>query len=140
MTTIAWDGKTLAADTLVTANGMAFGKAKKIHKLKDGRYFALCGSFSVEPAVIEWLNGGEKPQILDVEGVGGIVVEKNGRAFEFGRAYRLFPACVPWAGGSGEQIAMTAMKCGKTAVEAVKVACKLDIHTREPVDYIRIKK
>ena len=139
MTTLAFDGKILAADTLVTADGMAFGHAKKIFKLKDGRYFAFCGSFALELAIIEWLNGGEVPSILDQEGLGGIVIDKDGKAYEFNRSFRLYPACIPWAGGSGEQIAMTAMKCGKTAVQAVKVACSLDIHSREPINSVRIR-
>lgn len=141
MTTIAFDGKTLATDSLITSGTLAFGKSKKLYKLKDGRHVALCGTVSLVPEILAWLNGeGDIPEPIEEEAVGGLLVDKEGNAFEISRSMRLFPACVPWAGGSGENIAMTAMYLGKTAVEAVAVACKLDTKSREPIDSVVICK
>jgi len=139
MTTIAYDGKTLAADTLVTSGSLAFGHTRKLHKLTDGRHVALCGNMALEPEILAWLNGkGEKPVLDADEEIGGLLVDKKGNAFEVSGSLRLHPACVPWAGGSGEHIALAAMALGKTAVEAVALACKMDVKTREPIDSVRI--
>lgn len=60
-------------------------------------------------------------------------------AWEFGsKPLRCFPACVPWAGGTGETIAMTAMRCGKTAQEAVELACEMDIYTSGPLQTVTV--
>lgn len=140
MTTITFDGKTLAADTLVTSGSLAFGHMTKIHKLKGGGHVAMCGALAVAPEVIAWLEGGDKPTLSEEEEFGGLFVDKRGNAFEISGNLRLHPACVPWAGGSGEHIAMAAMLCGKDAFEAVEVACKLDTKSREPIDSVRIVK
>jgi hypothetical protein len=137
MTTIAFDGKTLATDSLVSSSGIVFGLVNKIHKLKDGRHVAFCGDFAPTPELIAWLNGGDKPELGDNESVGGIVVGPLG-AFEISASLRLFPACIPWAGGSGEVIAMTAMRCGKTAAQAVEIACTTDLTSRLPVHKVKI--
>lgn len=128
MTTIAYDGKTLATDSLTTAGDTAFGSSKKIHKLKDG-WVALCGDVSWELDVIAWLNGGPTPVLGENDNVGGLVIRKKGEVFEFGRNLRLFHACVPWAGGSGESFALAALSLGYNAEQAVELACKLDIRS-----------
>jgi hypothetical protein len=126
LTTIAFDGKTLAADSLVLSGNLKFGYQDKIYKLKDGRYLATAGDICVIPSVIAWLNGGEKP-ILPVESnFIAILLGKKGQFFEIDKDLLIYPACIPWVGGSGDTIALTAMHCGKTAFEAVEIACKLD--------------
>lgn len=133
MTTLAFDGKILAADTRVTtSSGMVFGNTEKIISLDDGRLLAGCGSISVLHAVASWLNGGEKPKLEDGESFEGILINAGGSghiAQEITNEMRLYPACIPWASGTGEQFAMTAMRCGKNAAEAVEVAMQLDIYS-----------
>jgi len=138
MTTIAFDGFTLAADTLITNGDCVFGELEKIHVLDDGRLFAAAGAMDVVFAVKDWLNGGEKPEIKDNDTFIGIVIsaEDNGYvANEISAKLRLFPACIPWAGGTGEPYALTAMKCGKEAREAVEIACKMDIRSGGKVTF-----
>lgn len=140
MTTIAWDGKTLAADSLISAGTTAFGTAIKVHKLKDGSYAAFAGRASIWPSLIEWLNGGEKPVVGEEDSVSVLVVDKKGKAYELEDDLRPAPACVPWAGGSGQSFALAAMKMGHSAVEAVEVACQLDLASRGPIQEVRIVK
>jgi hypothetical protein len=132
MTTIAFDGKILAVDSQITDGSFVFGFSNKIFYLKDGSIVALCGSLSLYDEVIEWLNGGEKPIIYDGDSLNGIMI-KDGIAFEISSKLRVFKTCIPWAGGSGQNIALTAMKCGKNAKEAVELACELDIYSGFPV-------
>lgn len=129
MTTIAYDGITLAVDSQLTSNTLVFGNVNKIMKLRDGCYFVGAGEWEGCCAIALWLNGGEKPTIKEEESVLGVLIEKGKVPFEITGALSFYPMCIPWAGGSGQQIAMTAMKCGKTAKEAVQLACKLDIYT-----------
>jgi ATP-dependent protease HslVU (ClpYQ) peptidase subunit len=137
MTTIAYDGKTLAADTLVTSGDHKFGTATKIHKLDDGRVIAASGTSDFIHAVVTWLNGGDKPEMKEGDRFLGIVVYPSGEAKELSEQLRLFPACIPWATGSGEAYALTAMKCGKNAREAVEIAIQIDIYSGGQVDTYR---
>ena len=139
MTTIAYDGKTLAADSRMTSGNMVFSNsAEKIFELKDGSLLALCGDFSLYGEVIDWFNGGDMPVVKEGEEIGGIHVFPDGVAEEFGRNLRLMPAKAPWAGGSGEPYAMTALMLGCSAAEAVKVACQLDTRSGLPVQQYRV--
>ena len=130
MTTIAFDGFVLAADSLITNGDYIFGEAEKIHKLKDGRVFAAAGAQDFIYAVIDWLNGGEKPEIKECDSFIGLLLtptDDGYDAHEVSQQLRIYPAVLPWAGGSGEPFALTAMKLGKSADEAVTVACKMDL-------------
>lgn len=50
------------------------------------------------------------------------------------------PVQLPYfAIGTGGQIAMGALACDKTAVEAVKIACDLNVYCRPPVHSIKLK-
>lgn len=133
MTTIAWDGFILATDSQITNGDHIFGEGKKIHKLNDGRWFASAGSQDFTYAVIEWLNGGEKPDIKDNDNFIGLLISCDENCYpvltEISANLRMWPAIQPWAGGSGEAYALTAMKCGKGAEFAVKVACDMDIYS-----------
>jgi hypothetical protein len=142
MTTIAYDGKTLVTDSRIVSGSTVFGTATKIFKLKDGSYVAFCGRASLWPEVIEWLNGGDKPVIVDreLDSVSALVVDKKGRAFEIDDDLRPFPACVPWAGGSGQPFALAALALGHTAEEAVEVTCKLDTASGLPIQKVTICK
>lgn len=139
MTTIAFDGKTLAADSLVCSGDMRFGHADKIIRLEDGRLLAGCGNPAVLHAVVAWLNGGEEPKFRDGEAFQGIVVHPDGRAEEISGNFRLWPACVPFAAGSGEPFALVAMRLGKSAAEAVAVACEFDTRSAGPVQVVDVK-
>lgn len=135
MTTIAYDGKTICTDSQVSSRDVRFGTTTKLWKLESGALFAVAGDIALGYAVMLWLDQkAEKPTSTDDEQVAGILIETDGSAWEYsGKAIRRFPACVPWATGSGEVIAMTAMRCGKTAREAVELACEMDANTSGPV-------
>jgi hypothetical protein len=140
MTTIAWDGFHLATDTKITNGDHLFGFGKKIHKLNDGSYLAAAGSQDFIYSVIDWLNGGEKPEIKDDDRFIGLIIslDENGNKMqtELSERLRKWPACVPWAGGTGEPYALTAMMCGKNAIEAVRIACEMDPYSGGQVESI----
>jgi len=141
MTTIAFDGKTLATDSLIGSGDMRFGYQSKLFKLNDGRVFAYAGNSAFAYAVMDWLNSNMrddmKPTLGNDDDFIGIIVGEDG-AFEVSKGLIIWPACIPWAGGSGEKIAMTAMFLRRSAVNAVKVAIKLDKHTGGEVHSVTI--
>ena len=140
MTTIAYDGITLATDSLITSGSLKFGYCEKIFKLKKGRYLACAGSLEILPLVVAWFNGGPEVDLVDTDKITGIVVNGDGSAMDISNELRVFPACIPWSGGTGEEIAMTAMRCGKNAAEAVAMACELDINSGGDVQSVKIRK
>lgn len=131
MTTIAWDGKTLAGDT---QSSMFRGRTRKVFRLKGGALFGMCGNLHEGIAVMRWLDGVEgaaKPTVS--EGFHGIlirdrklhVLERCLEIVEYDR--------VNFAIGSGRDFAMAAMHLGKNAREAVLVAHQFDVDTGDEV-------
>lgn len=124
MTTIAWDGKTLAADTLST--GTFNRRVTKIWELRPGVYFGGCGFYSDVYEVMVWLKYRKQEDIPEVKEFVGILIEK-------GKAYRIeenlveFPILEDYhAIGSGASFAITAMYLGLSAEQAVDIASKFD--------------
>ena len=99
---------------------------------------ASAGDYSLIPDIVAWLNGGDKPEILPDTIYMGVLIGPDKQVSEISKELKIFPSCTPWAGGSGESVALTAMLCGKTAEEAVKLACKLDVFSGLPVKKVKI--
>jgi len=134
ITTIAWDGKTLAADTLAQTSVNL--KARKLHRLSNGAMFGAAGSCQEIAAVLAWLNGGEKPSDLDV--FEGLIIEKHGAERLGERLMRLPVFEAFWSIGSGSHFAIAAMACGKSAVEAVRLAARFDPYTGGRVESMKL--
>lgn len=129
MTTVAWDGKTLAADSQSTT-GSIRGAATKVAKNKDGFLVAGSGSCAVVKMWINWVLAGMPPdqQPTSVDDANVLVIDPRGRATLFADVAVAQP--MPrkqWALGSGGDIALGAMAAGADARAAVKIACKLDV-------------
>lgn len=128
MTTIAWDGRTLCADRQLTTSGVRF-ETTKAHRLRDGSLFASCGALENNVAVKQWLNGGDdKPAIDKDDDFDGVLIRPDGTAWMLNKKLHLIAIESPYfATGSGRDFALLALKLGKTAREAVELACELDI-------------
>lgn len=143
MTTIAWDGKTLAADRMAT---YSFTK-RKVRKLFDcGDYAYGCsGEFWQAHLIADWLrsgagNSGRVTQ--DEISCCGIAVRKtDGVAFVVeGKSVVLTEIRDEFfATGSGHEYARAAMALGKTAMQAIALASRFDVHTGLGVDTIRVR-
>lgn len=135
MTTVAWDTRSLAADSQITCDFKTNGHSK-FYRFRDGSTGAFAGTWSrVQEAmrVIDGLADGP----ADI-GWSGIVIRPGGRV-----EYLEDDGCVlditgiPFALGSGAHFALAAMACGKTAQEAVYLASTFDPHTGGPVEDVR---
>jgi hypothetical protein len=136
VTTCAWDGKTLAADTRANSGGMPY-QTLKVYKLSDGRLYAGCGAAEDLQAVRIWLeSGGDKPTPKDFV---GLVIGPNRQWSRY--EDKLVPIPVQnsfHAVGSGRDYAIAAMHLGKTAREAVELACLYDIYTGSPITEVSL--
>jgi hypothetical protein len=137
MTTLAWDGKTLAADSRATSSGMPY-KIVKIFVLADGSLFAGSGDYGQIIAVKHWLENpdSQKPNADDF---AGLLVTPEGVLFKLEETLGLLPVYEAFhAIGSGRDFAMAAMHCGRTAREAVEIAALYDVFTGGEVMAINV--
>ncbi|HWU70789.1 MAG TPA: hypothetical protein VN017_05495 [Pseudoxanthomonas sp.] len=139
MTTVAWDGKSLAADTQSTT-GTISGRAVKIARNANGFLVAGSGSLAVVRHWINWVLAGlpaeGQPEVIDESTV--LIIDPRGRA----RLFTDIPVSQPlprrkWAIGSGSDVALGAMAMGADARTAVKVASQFDVYTGGRVIVLR---
>jgi ATP-dependent protease HslVU (ClpYQ) peptidase subunit len=142
LTTIAYCKGVLAGDSRVT-DGQVW-RTRKIYRLETSAGELLvgyCGQVFAAQVFIEWLkNDKSRKPDLGNEDFEAIVVAETGRVTLWNQSL------VPWrpagkffAIGSGAPAAMAAMHCGKGAVDAVKVAAKIDPSTGGPVHSLRLR-
>ena len=133
MTTIAIDALgNIAADGRVTCgNEIIREDAEKIRQA-HGRIYGVTGCGSLTDELIKWHNKGADPANPPIykgdRGWGLLVVQTDGLFFytndvphAMSDEYKY-----PIAFGSGQNWALGAMMAGKSAREAVEIACKLD--------------
>jgi len=138
MTVIAWDGKTLAADKMACSAGYGY-TVTKVHRLESGALCALAGDGDGAMSLLHWLNGQREPasypQGQKDNDTCAIVVERNGAVWSFGKTpHPQRIECVRYAMGHGRDFALAAMHLGKSAREAVEVACALDVFCGNGID------
>ncbi len=139
MSTIAWDGTRLAADTRgVIGDGLPI-ESHKLFRLTEGRLLAGVGLKEDLLLVKEWLLlAGEKPRIE--ESFAALLVLPTGQCFRLEAKLICLPVCEPFvAMGSGRDFALAALALGKTAVEAVELAARFDLWTGLPVEWLQLK-
>lgn len=110
----------------------------KAYRLTDGRLYAGSGAAEDCEAVREWLEKtGDKPVVKDFV---GIIIE-SGECFRIEDKLVKIPVKSPFhAVGSGRDYAMAAMHYGKTAREAVELACLYDVYTGCPVTELSVER
>lgn len=139
MTCIAWDGRTLAADKRCSNGGLS-RTVTKIHRI-NGLLVGGSGEIALIGNVLEWIRSGRDPTTFpamqkdkdDWQPV--IVIELDGTPAIYGRSHHPVRYEDKFCAiGSGRDFAMAAMHLGKTAREAVEVACALDTGCGNGID------
>lgn len=144
MTTIAWDGRTLAADKRCVY-GEVVNIVTKIHRAGDC-LVGGSGEFAFILAMVEWVRGGRKDSEFPAdqrnkdEWQPVLVIDREGRMHLYERT------CHPirWerrfgAIGSGKAYAIAAMHLGLSAEDAVAVACEYDPGSGNGIDVLRME-
>lgn len=135
MTTIAWDGRTLAGDRRGNAAGMAY-EVCKLRRTSDGHLLGFSGDIGVGMLMLDWLDrGGPRPHQQDSDRWATVLeIEPDGACWCHGRDARWRIEQPFFAIGSGRDFALAAMALGRTAAEAVDLAARFDTGTGNGVD------
>lgn len=139
MTTVVWDGKTLAADRQLTSDEVVRGGCSKIFNYKKDKYLSGCGCYYEITATAEYFKDIEKNDKPSIEESEFILLDtKQKRVWMLDK--RLIPITVdsPFAIGSGSHFALAALTMGLDAVSAIRLASKLDINTGGGIEFITI--
>lgn len=130
MTTIATDGRTIAADSTMNWNNMHQGPFRKLHRVSDG-IIGCAGEYEATLEFVDWYrDGGEKPALPD--DLEALVLSADGVRY-YGSRCTGFEVPCPVAIGSGSVIATAAMMAGASPIRALEIACLLDPASGGPV-------
>lgn len=138
MTTIAFDGYTVAADSQCTTGEFIAGHMNKIWPWDHG-WFSVAGNTSHYLMVQTVLNGGKKPKKCK-KFQAFVWDDRTKIAFEIYSDWTVAPAPCPTAYGSGADIAMAVLLKGGSAKKAVKFAAGVDINTGGPITKVTLRK
>lgn len=144
MSTIAFDGITLAADRAAWSGGCKY-RVRKVFNVTattGKRYLvAFCGDGHFAQAVLSWMRGGQHPGAYPTTDnvVIAVVIDEQRRiwrlestALRYGRVLERLHAC-----GGGQDFAIGALEGGATAVQAVRIAIKRSEMAGLGVDSVR---
>lgn len=142
MTTIAFDGVTIAADSLQTFGCQrAPGTFAKL-RWHNGVLFAVTGASGAFTALVQWYFAGAAPEKAPkVDGATWTLIVINGGDASVYTSTVPYaePLSAPFAYGSGADFALGAMAVGATAAEAVAAAVKLDVWSGPPITSFRVR-
>lgn len=159
MTTVAYKDGQMACDSCWTYGGTVDTLTTKISRLSSGALFGTAGQNDGR-SLIAMLDKVRTPaQLPSYEllmslraDVLGLLVLPKGRVYKIATTiispenwdegmddYGLWEINGPFAAvGSGGDMALVAMDCGKSARDAVRVACKYDPASRPPVHLVAL--
>lgn len=135
-TTIATDGKTIAADGLRCAGSERVSLTEKKIRIVNGTIYALTGDYACFNPAIKWHRDGADPgkqppgHPARDGGWSLIVIGEDGRLVKYSdKLPYAEPFPYPATFGIDADYAMAAMHCGKSPREAVELAAKLGVYT-----------
>jgi hypothetical protein len=141
VTVIAYDGRYVAADRLITNDSGMQGVTQKL-VVWEQQVLATCGAADHGEALIIWFKDGKNPKAFPSAPQGAkdaylYVFQKDApvMCFQTWPAPVLFPMC-EFAAGCGSEIARTAMHLGRDARQAVLVANELNCYCGGGVDFV----
>lgn len=145
MTVIAWDGVHLAGDKRTNFGGM-HATTTKVHRLPDGSLVGCAGNTAQIAEMIEWIGGGCDADKLPAtqrdpkECVSALVIRPDGQILQYENTpHPIVIENGQWAIGSGRDFAWAAMHLGRTAKEAVELACELDSNCGNGCDVLALR-
>lgn len=142
MTVIAWDGKTLAADRRMTTSWGAHDTVTKIVR-HEAALSGITGKPALALAMRAWWLAGavaaDFPKGNEADDSTLIVINSAG-AWQYTTGPHPTLIESRWcAWGGGRDFAQAAMMCGKTAAEAVAIACECSVHCGNGIDTLTLE-
>jgi len=138
MTVVAYDGKTIAAERLITEGDFRVGYEKKILPWSRGVY-ACRGDVDDGNRFEGWLESRDKFKPGKEFEAMWTDSDKPGKVFYANKTLTPWVHPVPFAIGSGAPVATPLLWEGYTAVEAVKAACKYTTSCGGKIDTFEVK-
>lgn len=136
MTTIAWDGKTIAADKRSSYHG---NPTMKLTRMADGSICGRAGDTESTTEMIAFLDGKRGAPEKTTDEVTILRAYPDGHAEMCHNKGVLFPVNMPFfAIGSGSDYAMGAMAAGATAEQAIEIASRFDKDTGGGIDTMEL--
>jgi hypothetical protein len=139
LTILAWDGKIFCADRMASSSGMPFC-VTKIFKIDVG-IIGIDGVMDIGLSLIEWIKAGANPkeypecQKNNDRYAHALLITPKLEILRYERQPYPIKVEEPYfAAGSGRDYAMAAMAMGKSAREAVELACRFDIDCGNGID------
>lgn len=143
MSIVAWDGNTIAADRQGTINETR-ATLKKLVKVGDV-VIGWVGTQTNGLIMMRWFLAGADltkfPEISnDPDTCSRLVIASKKGLISFeGSSESMNFLDKKQAFGSGMDLALGAMAMGADAIQAVKVACKYDIHCGMGIDWFKVR-
>lgn len=138
MTTVAVKNGEMAADTQLT--GCYSYRVQKIFRLQDGGLVGGAGTWNRAYAAIQWLieGQGDPPKFEDAS---LLILRPDGSLWMADDEFPAYPLLDKFAAiGVGALAAVTAMRAGLSAGDAVKAACDIEPNTSGPVQMLSLEK
>lgn len=141
MTVIAFDGKTIASDSLSVIDDAykATGNKKKLHNI-NGKLYGLAGEVDAIVQMLEYFRNPVSPKPTIEGSAVALEVHEDGSVFCYRDTLVREKIQAPVAIGCAYMIALGVMKAGGSAKRAVEVACEIDIHCGVPVQTMEFYK
>jgi len=139
MTTIAWDGRFMAADRRISMGTTTYSSTK-IRRTADGRLIGATGDWPVASLVLDWLeHGGARPDCQSSDRwCTALEVTPDGRCWLHQRDGKWPVEDAFTAIGSGREYALAVMAVGLGAEKGVEVAARFDPGTGNGIDALEI--
>ena len=140
MTTVVWDGESIASDSRATAGGTVLaGKCQKIFRNK-GAVYAVCGEVATAIAMKDWLIAGADPDDYPMFNADEytVLMIKDRVGYVYAGERFPFEVSPPFAMGTGKEIALGALLAGADIQQAVEIACQLDPESAAPVKVLKV--
>ncbi len=147
MTTIAWDGKTLAADCCSWSGG-ARRKVRKVFRVESAERGMLLVAFAGHGAfclrVLDWMRGqGERPNPSDyysreeINNQCAVVIDQERQVWSLGNDlhWQRMEETI-YANGAGQEFAWGALEAGATAQQAIEITAKRSDYAAFGVDTV----
>lgn len=142
MTVIAWDGRTLAADKRNTCVGNP-STVTKIFKIEGVGLVGFAGDADHALCLLHWFRNdmvmADYPKVMESSNASALLIDTAGQAWSYAKLAH--PQRIEdrfCAMGAGRDYALAAMHLGKTAREAVEVACALDVFCGNGIDTLEL--
>lgn len=130
VTTIAFDGQIMAADTQGTSDDGVIEQHnyRKLYECTD-HIIGMAGDFGQQQRFLEWLTDcGPMPVFSEMDRFSALVYCRKDQSIHYyDRQLKKIEVGAKTAIGTGGKFALGAMLAGKNAIEAVDIAKKLDV-------------